>query len=79
MFNVIPQDLVILPPMTVNTIIASIDSEIARLTKARVLLATETSKDRAAPARKVRKLSVAARKRIADAQRKRWAKQKKAE
>jgi hypothetical protein len=65
--------------MTVNSILSSIDSEIARLTKARALLATETSKDRAAPVRKGRKLSAAARKRIADAQRKRWAKQKKAE
>ena len=61
----------ILPGMTLDNIIASIDSEIARLQKVRALLSTETS----APKR--RRLSAAARKKIAAAQRKRWANVKK--
>ena len=61
--------------MTIESIIASIDAELARLEQARALIATETSKDGAVH-RKPRKLSPAARKRIAEAQRMRWAKQK---
>ncbi|MGD0095362.1 MAG: hypothetical protein ABSB60_02640 [Terracidiphilus sp.] len=77
--------------MTNESILALIDAEIAKLTKVRALLAA-TGKVAAkaaeimtkktaetAPAEKTRKrrrLSAAARKRIADAQRKRWAAQK---
>jgi hypothetical protein len=69
--------------MTREAIIAAIDEEIARLEKVRALLrdttgakflATGTS---AASPRKKRNLSAEARKRIADAQKRRWAKQKK--
>jgi hypothetical protein len=70
--------------MNINAILAQIDSEIARLTQARALLSNsgqvglpaKSSKTSAAPARKTRKkrvLSADARKRIADAQKKRWA------
>ena len=70
--------------MAIENILAQIDSEIARLTQARALLASlgsapTTSGRKAAktPAkaktRKKRVLSADARKRIADAQRKRWA------
>jgi hypothetical protein len=64
--------------MTIDKILASIDSEIAQLKHARVLLSgRETKKAAAAPAApKKRKMSAAGRKRIAAAQRKRWAKQK---
>jgi len=69
--------------MTIESILAEIDAEIARLTQARQLLAAAGSKKstvtRAAkPARKrkARVLSAEARKRIADAQRRRWAAQK---
>ena len=70
--------------MDVNTILASIDEEISRLTAVRQLLAgseTMTTSPKSAPAkpaRKRRRLSAEARKKIADAQRARWAKQKKA-
>jgi len=70
--------------MDVNTILASIDEEISRLTAVRQLLAgsdkTKTAPKSAPskPTRKRRRLSAEARKRIADAQRARWAKQKKA-
>jgi hypothetical protein len=60
--------------MSVDNIIASIDAEIDRLQSVRDLLAETTTKTSAT--RKRRTLSPAARKRIADAQRKRWAKQK---
>jgi hypothetical protein len=64
--------------MTLVDILSSIDSEIARLTHARALLSgLSTTNDTAAPLPKRRKLSAAARKRIGEAQRKRWAKQKK--
>ena len=69
----------ILRSMTTDRILAAIDEEIARLNKVRALLSTSTAaaKDNtASPVRKRRKLSAAARRRIADAQRKRWAKQK---
>jgi hypothetical protein len=72
--------------MSIETILAEIDAEIARLTQVRVLLggagrvATTITERKAkkAPAktRKKRVLSPEARKRIADAQRKRWAAQK---
>jgi hypothetical protein len=74
--------------MTIDSILALIDAEIAKLTQVRSLLAstgkvatqvTEHITKKAAPtakarkAKKRRKLSPEARKRIADAQRKRWA------
>jgi hypothetical protein len=70
--------------MAIESILAQIDSEIARLTQVRSLLAGSGTaskgqrKTRKAPARKrkARVLSPEARKRIADAQRKRWAAQK---
>lgn len=72
--------------MTIDSIVAQIDAEIARLTQVRALLsgtgiakAASAAKTAAAPKRRGRKrraLSAEARKRIADAQRKRWAAQK---
>jgi hypothetical protein len=74
--------------MTNESIVALIDAEIAKLTQVRSLLAstgkvaakvTDHIAKKAAPAKKAkkrRKLSPEARKRIADAQRKRWAAQK---
>ncbi len=73
--------------MAIENILAQIDSEIARLTQARSLLATigigvakgGRKAKKAAPKAKPRKkrvLSADARKRIADAQRKRWAAQR---
>jgi hypothetical protein len=71
--------------MSIETIIAQIDAEIAHLTQARNLLATtgavSTKTAKAAPVKSVkgkkrRVLSADARKRIADAQRRRWAAQK---
>jgi hypothetical protein len=70
--------------MAIDNILAQIDMEIARLTQARALLANLGTvagvKIRAAKApakaKKKRVLSADARKRIADAQRKRWAAQK---
>ena len=69
--------------MTIDSILAQIDSEIARLTQARALLtgfSGTSTKGRAvkgaAKTRKKRVLSAEARKRIADAQRRRWAAQK---
>ena len=63
--------------MTLDNIIASIESEIRRLENVRDLLAELTAKTGPGSApRKRRKLSPAGRKKIADAQRKRWAKQK---
>jgi translation initiation factor 2 gamma subunit (eIF-2gamma) len=70
--------------MAIENILAQLDSEIARLKQARSLLATigtaatkagrKTKKASAkAKLRKKRVLSADARKRIADAQRKRWA------
>lgn len=68
--------------MTREDIIAAIDEEITRLEKVRALLRDTTgSKFFAAGSvtgtRKKRNLSAEARKRIADAQKRRWAKQKK--
>jgi hypothetical protein len=74
--------------MSIDTILLQIDSEIARLTQARALLSsignstavstgtTTKSAPVKAAKRKKRVLSPEARKRIADAQRKRWAAQK---
>jgi len=73
--------------MGIDSILAEIDAEIARLTQARALLASMGSATPAATkvkaatktakkAGKKRVLSPEARKRIADAQRKRWAAQR---
>jgi len=67
--------------MPIESIIAQIDAEIARLTQIRSLLANTgatapKAKKAAAKTKKRRVLSPEARKRIADAQRKRWAAQK---
>jgi hypothetical protein len=74
--------------MAIESIVALIDEEIAKLTQIRTLLATTGAaaykvalpKGKKAPAavkgKKRRVLSPEARKRIADAQRKRWAAQK---
>jgi len=63
--------------MTLDKILASIDSEIAQLKQARALLSGDGyGKDAPFPFRTRRKMSAASRKKIADAQRKRWAKQK---
>ena len=74
--------------MTIDAIISQIDSEIAKLTQVRSLLAStgkavtkvtehiNNKAAKAAPAKKAKKrraLSPEARKRIADAQHKRWA------
>jgi hypothetical protein len=68
--------------MQVADIIASIDQEIARLQQVRAILSDGTSTQARNAhagmkrARKKRTLSPEARKRIAEAQRKRWAAQK---
>ncbi|MGA2536695.1 MAG: hypothetical protein ABSF53_11810 [Terracidiphilus sp.] len=74
--------------MAIDSILIEIDAEIARLTQIRALLANtgEAAKKATGPkakkaaakvkGRKPRVLSPEARKRIADAQRKRWAAQK---
>ena len=63
--------------MTIDKILASIDSEIAQLKHARALLSGDGTKKTATPATpKKHKMSAATRKRIGDAQRKRWAKRK---
>jgi len=70
--------------MGIDSIIAQLDSEIARLTQVRALLATTgkvaskiaaatAKKAAAASGKKKRVLSPEARKRIADAQHRRWA------
>jgi hypothetical protein len=68
--------------MSIESILVEIDREIARLREVRALLSPNKSlgKDRTFSIhtpRKRRKMSADARKRIADAQRKRWAEQKK--
>lgn len=67
--------------MTLDNLLSQIDAEISRLQNARRLLSGANSsipsKVTSKPRQK-RRLSAEARKRIADAQRKRWAKQKKA-
>jgi hypothetical protein len=73
----IPPELCILLCMTLSEILASIDSEISQLKQGRALLAGAGTKKTATSAiPKKRKMSAAARKRIEDAQRKRWAKQR---
>ena len=63
--------------MTIDEILASIDSEIAQLKQARALLSSDgTQKTATHVVPKKRKMSAASRKKIADAQRKRWAKQR---
>lgn len=72
--------------MPIDAILAEIDAEIARLQKAKALLAASRNvapnrnelQARAAPAkqRKKRHLSAEARARIAEAQKKRWAAQR---
>ena len=72
--------------MTIEAILAEIDAEISRLTEARRLLSAAGSssakpakrgpKKSTAKVRKTRVLSADARKRIADAQKRRWAAQK---
>ncbi len=72
--------------MAIDSILAQLDAEIARLTEARALLANSgkasakvtAPKVAKGPGKKAKKrvLSAEARKRIADAQRKRWAAQK---
>jgi hypothetical protein len=65
--------------ITVDKLLASIDSEIAKLKQVRALLSGGGTKKNAAPATpKKRKMSAAARKKIAEAQRKRWAAVRKA-
>jgi hypothetical protein len=68
--------------MSIESILAQLDSEIARLTQVRSLLANtgkvsarlaERKAAKVTGKRKKRVLSADARKRIADAQRKRWA------
>jgi hypothetical protein len=74
--------------MSADSILAQIDAEIARLVQVRSLLASTTKVEARITGRKTKKASAAAkvkktrvlspdaRKRIADAQRKRWAAQK---
>jgi len=71
--------------MANDSILALIDAEIARLSQVRSLLSsvgkvapkvTERKTKKSAKTKKKRVLSPEARKRIADAQRKRWAAQK---
>ncbi|MGD0520405.1 MAG: hypothetical protein ABSA48_04040 [Terracidiphilus sp.] len=65
--------------MAIDSILAQIDAEIATLKQARSLLASAgliTTNVTEHKTRKRRVLSPEARKRIADAQRKRWAAQK---
>ena len=72
--------------MESNEIIAAIDAEIARLQQARALLSGTSAKAKPGrpkgsgnkPQGRKRVLSADARKRIADAQRRRWAERRKA-
>jgi hypothetical protein len=65
--------------MNVTELLSQIDSEISRLHEARSLLAGQgTGNGRGFKSRKKRVLSAEAREKIAAAQRKRWARQKKA-
>ena len=60
--------------MDTNAVLASIDKEIARLRQARAILMGDDSKPiKTGKGIIQRKLSAGARKRIADAQKKRWA------
>lgn len=63
--------------MTLNDLVSSIDAEIGRLQQARALLAgNRGAKAATRPVKAKRYLSPEARKRIADAQRRRWKAQK---
>jgi hypothetical protein len=64
--------------MRINEIIATLDSEIARLQQAKILLSDSTSNSQALSAPGKRHLSAEARAKIVAAQKKRWAKVKKA-
>jgi hypothetical protein len=64
------------PCMTIDQLLANIDAELAQLIKARDTLPTARVKSPTAAKPKRRKLSKAARERIAAAQLKRWAKQR---
>lgn len=65
--------------MNVNEILANIDDEISRLRQARALLVGQGySGSRAGRPKKKRHMSAEGRARIAAAQRRRWAKQKRA-
>jgi len=68
--------------MSIDTLLSTIDAEIARLQQARALLTGTGTGNHATPSapkttRRKRVMSAEARKRIGDAQRKRWAAQKK--
>lgn len=63
--------------MSIEDAVRAIDTEIERLQKARELLTGPTSRIAARPQR--RTMSAAARKRIGDAARRRWAARKKAD
>jgi hypothetical protein len=75
--------------MSINSILAEIDVEIARLPQVRSLLAPTAGKTKkagkttttpaAAPKKKAHKMSKEGRAKIAEARKKRWAAQKKAE
>jgi hypothetical protein len=67
--------------MELIDVIPFVDSEIARLREVRSLLTRQNGRDgslKAKPAKQRRTMSAEARKRIRDAQRRRWAAQKKA-
>lgn len=65
--------------MAIDAILTSIEAEISRLKEARALLSGDGAKKVSTLATyKKHKMSAAARKRMGDAQRKRWAKQKNA-
>jgi hypothetical protein len=69
--------------MSMNDVVSAIDAEIARMEQVRKLLSDSTSGKRGRkpgsnqPAKAKRTMSAAARRKIADAQRKRWAAQRK--
>jgi hypothetical protein len=63
--------------MSINELLSSVDSELTLLKQVRSLLTGDGHSASKAP-RKKRFMSAAARKRIGDAQRKRWAAQRKA-
>ena len=60
----------------IERILAEIDSEISRLQQVRSLLTQKGAKPATKMVKRKWKMSAEARKRIGDAQRKRWAKQK---
>ena len=73
--------LCILSAMTPNDILSAIDTEISRLTQARVLLSDLNGSQLfkpSKPKRKKYKMSAEGRKRIVEALRKRWAAKRKA-